>query len=371
MVQFWTSIIYHHPSYCVAYCPSGANPGARRFEAGGCACAQSFSLASFTPPSEFSSLSWSCQPRRRLRVPALQWLHAWPNQSFTESSFSNVLRPSSMSCSVDWYGQLEEPMREKNRAFMIVMQVLISMSCRAGLVTLLELLKQVLLLRVSLPFTFSVFLQLIFSFSLVLKPEQKLDTPLRKRGFTEDRAAGSSLFRRRSRSCLRERLFFLALFSSPGQNVVLTWTLRFSSFLSPPWPPSRPASQALWSALFLLPRWPSAPALIWRQFVHEKPKLGCWRLHRSAWLSGRLFLFPLATRRFHDSQLEPVLHVSLASSWHWRWLAWSAPLGCQFSGRSQMASAKLLATFFTKVPIVSSCNTWKAVLKRVRRSHVT
>ena len=98
--------------------------------------------------------------------------------------------------------------------------------------------------------------------------------------------------------------FFWALFSSLGQSLVLTWTLRLSSFLSPPWPPPRPASQALWGALFLLPRWPSARALIWRQFANEKPKIGCWRLHRSGWLSGGLFLSPLATRRFHDPQLE-------------------------------------------------------------------
>ena len=49
---FQTSI-YHHPSYCVAYCPSEANPGARHFEARGCACAQSSSLASFTPVGIF------------------------------------------------------------------------------------------------------------------------------------------------------------------------------------------------------------------------------------------------------------------------------------------------------------------------------
>ena len=134
----------------------------------------------------------------------------------------------------------------KNRAFIIVMQLLISMSCRAGLVTLLELLKLVLLLRVRLSFTFSVFLQLIFPFSLVLKPEQKLDTPLPKRGFTEDRAAGSSLFRRRSRSCLRDRLFFLSFvffsWAKCGANLdievfkfsvaaLATFTASFSSSL--------------------------------------------------------------------------------------------------------------------------------------------
>ena len=137
-------------------------------------------------------------------------------------------------------------MREKNRAFIIGMQLLIPMSCRAGLVTLLELLKLVLLLCVRLPFTFSVFLQLIFPFSLVLKPEQKLDTPLPTRGFTEDRAAGSSLFRRRSRSCLRERLFFLSFvffsWAKCGANLdievfkfsvaaLATFTASFSSSL--------------------------------------------------------------------------------------------------------------------------------------------
>ena len=38
----------------------------------------------------FSGCRWFCQ-----------WLHVWPNQSFTESSLSNMFRPFSMSCSVD------------------------------------------------------------------------------------------------------------------------------------------------------------------------------------------------------------------------------------------------------------------------------
>ena len=172
---------------------------------------------------------------------------------FTESSLSNVLRPSSMSCSVDWYGQLEEPMRgrlTKNRAFIIIMQLPISNSCRAGLVTLLEFLQLVLFFRVRLPFPLSVFLELIFSLFLVLKPEQKLDAALPKRSFAEDRAAGSSLFRRRSRSCLRERLFFLSFVFFSWARFLLTWTFTFSSFLSTPSTPSRPASQVLGGAFF-------------------------------------------------------------------------------------------------------------------------
>ena len=181
------------------------------------------------------------------------------------------------------------------------MQLPISNSCRAGLVTLREFLQLVLFFRVRLPFPLSVFLELIFSFSLVLKPEQKLDAALPKRSFAEDRAAGSSLFRRRSRSCLRERLFILSFVFFSWARFLLTWTFTFSSFLSTPSPPSRPASQVLGGAFFLLPRRPSARALIWRQFGNEKPKdwnVVSWRLHKSGSLSGRLFLCPLATPDF-------------------------------------------------------------------------
>ena len=81
-------------------------------------------------------------------------MHVWPNQSFTESSLSNVFRPSSMSCSVDWHVRIEEPMRgafKKSWAFVIIMQLPISNSCRAGLVTLLEFFQGVLFFCVSCP----------------------------------------------------------------------------------------------------------------------------------------------------------------------------------------------------------------------------
>ena len=195
------------------------------------------------------------------------------------------------------------------------MQLPISNSCRAGLVTLLEFLQLVLLLRVRLPFPLSVFLQLIFSFSLVLKPEQKLDAALPIKGVSlRIGQLGLRCFEDGAVLVCENGCFSWASFSSPGHGLVLTWTFTFSIFLSTPSPPSRPASQVLGGAFFLLPRRPSARALIWRQFVNEKPKdwnVVSWRLHKSGSLSGRLFLFPLATRRFHDPQLEPMLHVSL------------------------------------------------------------
>ena len=150
--------------------------------------------------------------------------------------------------------------------------------------------------------------------------------------------------------------FFLALFSSPGQSLALTWTLRLSSFLSPPWPPSRPASQALWGALFLLPRWPSARALIWRQFANEKPKIGCWRLHRSGWLSGGLFLSPLATRRFHDPQLEllacnlPPLPPGCILSWATFWICLQTRPWCRTELLCRCLSRGVITIFCFAMP---------------------
>ncbi len=67
-------------------------------------------------------------------------------------------------------------------------------------------------------------------------------------------------------------------------------------------------------------------------------------------------------------------HSAMASGWHWRWPAWSAPLGCQlriiYAGRSHMPPNKPPAAFSLKLLIVSSCRTWAGgELNRVKRSH--
>ena len=129
-------------------------------------------------------------------------------------------------------------------------------------VTLLEFLQLVRFFRVRCPFPLSVFLELVFSFSLVLKSEQKLDAALPKRSFAEDRAAGSSLFRRPSRSCLRERLFFLSFVFFSWASIFANLDIRVFKFSVGAFATFTASFSSSWRRFFLLPRRLSSRALI-------------------------------------------------------------------------------------------------------------
>ena len=91
-------------------------------------------------------------------------------------------------------------------------------SCRAGLVALFQLFKGGFLLGVCRTFAHTLFLQQRLPLSFALRIQQKLGWQLINIDFAEDRASGSSLFRRRALSFFRERLFSLSFVFFPVQN---------------------------------------------------------------------------------------------------------------------------------------------------------